>query len=458
MRLRAVAILIAASVLSPTVTSAGPPLKDAWRDLFAQPNPAAAAKHMENVLNACGNDAAKLRAMIEADDAYPKVQAGWQQRKVKLIAGKATHETTLSLRVPEDYTPAKSYPLVLAAHWQGGDGASIGRSIETLLGDAVEQYIVLAPTLPNKQRGFVASDLQVQGYLTPLSWARTNLNVDDDRIYVTGYGQGGYVCWHLAVMYPHLFAAAVPMAGLPYFQGAPFTLTTYLENLDALPVWAIWGEKDVGRPQDLGNAEGCRLAATRLKQLDNAHFKGSELPGAGHAMCWPAGRDLRRFLESSRRQVAPAQFRHYFHRPPHARAYCLEAVKLGGTPIDFSQRIRIDLPPPKGDEPTREEVLAAAGRYLGRRLYKLRAEVDRAANSLTIQPLGVTRVRVYVTEGLFDLSKPAEIRFGRVRKQGELPVSARCILKHYAATRDATALICNEVDLELTGKVEVRYR
>jgi len=225
-----------------------------------------------------------------------------------------------------------------------------------------------------------------------------------------------------------------------------------------LSVWAIWGEKDVGRLQDLGNAEGCRLAAARLKQLDNAHFKGDELPGVGHATCWPAGRDLVRFFESNRRQVAPARFRHFFHRPQHARGYCIEAVKLGGTPVDFSQRIRIDLPPPKGEEPTREEVLAAAGRYLSRRLYKIRAELDRSKNSLSIQPLGVTKVRVYVTEGLFDLSKSVELRFGRVRKQGTLPVSARCILKHYAATRDATALICNEVDLELTGKVEVRYR
>lgn len=458
MRFRAVTILIGACVLSPALASADPPSQEAWRALFTQKEPAKATRRIEVVLKACDNDPAKLRALIAADEVYPAVQAGWQQRTVKLLAGETTHETTLSLRVPKDYTPTKSYPLVLAAHWQGGDGASIGRSVETLLGDAVEQYIVLAPTLPNKQRGFVASDLQVQGYLTPLAWARTNLNVDDDRIYVTGYGQGAYVCWHLAVMYPHLFAGAVPMAGLPYFEGAPYTLTSYLENLDALSVWAIWGEKDVGRPQDLSNAEGCRMAAARLKQLDNAHFKGSELPGAEHATCWPAGRDLRRFFESNRRQAVPAQFRHYFHRPQHARAYCLEAIQLGGTPIDFSQRIRIDLPPPKGEEPTREEVLAAAGRYLSRRMFKLRAELDRSKNSLTIQPLGVTRVRVYVMDGLFDLSKPAELRFGRVRKQGELPVSLRCILKHYAATRDATALICNEVDLDLTGKVEVRYR
>jgi len=458
MRSRAVILLVGACALSPVATSAGPPPKEAWRSLFAQKDPAQATQHIENVLSACDNDPVKLRALIEADDVYPAVKPGWQQRKVKLVAGKTTLETTLSLRVPKGYTPTKSYPLVLAAHWQGGDGASIGRSVETLLGDAVERYILLAPTLPNKQRGFVASPVQVQGYLTPLAWARMNLNVDDDRIYVTGYGQGGYVCWHLAVMYPHLFAAAVPMAGLPYFEGAPYTLTSYLENLDALSVWAIWGEKDVGRPQDLSNAEGCRIAAARLKQLDNVHFKGSELPGVGHATCWPAGRDLVRFFESNRREVAPAQVRHYFHRPQHARAYAVEAIKLGGTPIDFSQRLRIDLPPSKGDEPTREEVLAAAGRYLSRRLFKLRVELDRPKNSLTIQPLGVTHVRVYVTEGLFDLSKPVELRFGRIRRQGELPVSARCILKHYAATRDATALICNEVDLQLTGKVEVRYR
>jgi len=183
MRSVAVGILIGACVLSPTVTSAGPPTKEAWRSLFGQSNPAEAKAQQETVLSACDNDPAKLRALIASDDVYSKVRAGWQQRTVKLVAGGTTHQTALSLRVPKGYTSAKSYPLVLAAHWQGGDGASIGRSVETLLGDAVERYILLAPTLPDKQRGFVASDVQVQGYLTPLAWARMNLNVDDDRIY-----------------------------------------------------------------------------------------------------------------------------------------------------------------------------------------------------------------------------------------------------------------------------------
>ena len=41
---------------------------------------------------------------------------------------------------------------------------------------------------------------------------------------------------------------------------------------------------------------------------------------------------------------------------------------------------------------------------------------------------------------------------------GRVGSSAECILRHYAATRDAAAVVHNEIDIDATGKATVRYR
>ena len=435
----------------------GAAAQKAWEALFAEADPAAATKQIDAVLAACGGDAAKLKALIAADAAYEAFTPGWKRAALRVGQGQAACDVEFLFRVPKGYSPKRSFPLLLAAHWQDGSGDGIGRSMEILLGKAADDYVLLAPTLPDKERGFVAAPLQVEGYLRPLAWARVNLNIDDDRIYVAGYGQGGYVAWHLAVMHPRLFAAAVPMAGLPYFQGAPYTAACYLENLDHLPVWAVWGRNDRGGPAQLTNAAASRLAAERLKELSNARFKGTELPGVGHYQCWPKGSDFVRFLSAHKRRREPEKFRHYFHLPAHARGYYVEALKGGRRPMSFDRAFDVDVPSTQPREPTRQELFDAVSKHLARRLFKMWVELDRSANALQVRPFGITKVRVFVTEGLFDLSKPAELRFGRAKWTHQVPLSPRCILLHYAATRDAARLVHNEIDLQILGETSVRY-
>lgn len=456
MRGRAIGSLLAAVCCWGGVGFGQEDARRPWRALFSRADPSSSTRQIRAVLKACGYDAARLKALMQADDAYEAFTSGWHRKTLDISEDKTRRTTELAFRVPKGYAPKRSYPLLLAAHGQGGSGEQIGKSMALLLGPAVERYLIVAPTLPDKHRGFVASPVQVQAHLDALAWARRTLNVDDDRIYVSGYGQGGMVAWHLAVMHPRLFAAAVAMAGMPYFEGAPYTITCYLENLDHLPVWAIWGAKDVARrPTDLGNAGGCRIAARRLKQLDNAHFRATELPDAGHYDCWPRARDFARYLAAHKRAPPPSSFRHFFHSPLYVRGYYVEALKGGRRPLSFDRPIRLELPATQPTPPRRREAVVAAGRQLAKQAYKMWVEADRSRNTLLIRPFGVTKVRVYVREGLLDLSAAAEVRFGRAKWQGKVPASARCMLLHYAKTRDATAPIYNEIEMQILGKVVV---
>ena len=103
------------------------------------------------------------------------------------------------------------------------------------------------------------------------------------------------------------------MAGAPTAEGFPFTTTTYLQNHEHLPLWAIWGENDGPEGPKEGIVDFCRQAHKRLRSLRNANFRGTELKGKGHGGCWPDGTELRKFLAAHKRTPPPAKFHHLFH-------------------------------------------------------------------------------------------------------------------------------------------------
>jgi predicted peptidase len=63
------------------------------------------------------------------------------------------------------------------------------------------------------------------------------LNIDHERVYVTGLSMGGYGTWRLAAAHPERFAAAVPICG----GGEPEKMAG---TLSRVPIWAFHGAKD----------------------------------------------------------------------------------------------------------------------------------------------------------------------------------------------------------------------
>ena len=70
-------------------------------------------------------------------------------------------------------------------------------------------------------------------------------NVDETRIYLTGLSMGGYGTWHLAVDYPDLFAAVVPICGGMAHDGG---ILEEIKVLKDMPIWIFHGEKDEAVP------------------------------------------------------------------------------------------------------------------------------------------------------------------------------------------------------------------
>jgi pimeloyl-ACP methyl ester carboxylesterase len=455
--LAAIAGTHVAARAEPTMPASRPAIpaaaRRAWAELFARDDSGAAKAQVQAVLAACGDDPNIVRAMISADTTYEAFSPGWHRRSVAVTDGAKAHNVEFALYVPRTYRPGRPHPVLVAAHGQHGNGSGVGRMMRRLLGRDAERYLIVAPTMPGP-RVYNGKAYQEQAYLRPLQWTRRHLNVDDDRIALAGYSMGGHAAWHLAVLFPRHFAAAVPMAGVPWFEGFPCTATVYLENVANLPLWAIWGELDRPAPPALGNVHFCRAADDRLTALRSLHYRGTELRGVGHGGCFPNPRDFARFLAAGRRRAAPEQVVHFFHADRHRRGYYLEALELAARPMRMDRRVRLKF----DRKPTEQEAQRRMADHFRKFLFRMWGRLDRSTNTLTIRTQRIRSVRVYVTEGMFDPRRPVTLRYGRRTWRGRVPRSARCMLLHYAQDRDTTAVVYNEIDFPSAGRCVVRHR
>lgn len=100
-----------------------------------------------------------------------------------------------------------------------------------------------------------------------------NLNIDTNRIYITGLSMGGFGSWDAISRWPERFAAAVPLCG-----GGDTAKAAVMKDVS---VWAFHGDNDkvvtVTRSRNMIN--GIKKAGGNPKY--------TEYPGMGHN-CWNA--------------------------------------------------------------------------------------------------------------------------------------------------------------------------
>ncbi len=169
------------------------------------------------------------------------------------------------LFVPENYDPARSYPLVLFLHGAGERGSDNEIQLTANQGATVwakpeEQAkhpsFVLAPqsnmdggtlgwtSLMSSGRGkpFGPQDQLVTAY-DILQKVRGEYNIDQKRIYVTGLSMGGFGTFALAIAHPGEFAALVPVCG----GGDPAKLAAISE----IPIWIFHAAEDPVVPVEM---------------------------------------------------------------------------------------------------------------------------------------------------------------------------------------------------------------
>jgi predicted esterase len=261
---------------------------------------------------------AALAGLTAGEDPLRGVTGVWLRAHRSPVDGDLT---TYSLRVPEDYDPGRAWPLVVHLHGRGKLRPFLGHRAP----DYGQRVIVLAPFGKGAADYMGPAEADV---LAALDEARRLYRVDEDRIYLAGASMGGTGAWHLAVHYPHRFAALVAAsanaddrvweelweepAETPPEGSVGWALkrmerldspVTYAANLGHVPSRVIHGDEDQVVP--VGHAR----SMVRALREAGAPTEYHEMVGLGHNVSYGETRpEQAEWLLQHTRAARPSRF------------------------------------------------------------------------------------------------------------------------------------------------------
>jgi predicted peptidase len=155
---------------------------------------------------------------------------------LKITELKSGLKLRYTLSLPRNYSPAASYPLVVALHYGGKVTPFYSKDFMTSF---------VEPALLDLEAIIVAPDCPSEGWANPVSEASTlelmlllmeEYNIDSDRTLILGYSLGGSGTWYMAARHPDLFSAAIPLSA-----PADTATTPVIEHV---PLYVIHGAQD----------------------------------------------------------------------------------------------------------------------------------------------------------------------------------------------------------------------
>ena len=141
---------------------------------------------------------------------------------------------TYSVKIPAGYNASFEYPVFLYLHGQLLDSVFFNNMMTNnfhIPDD--DRYIIVRPSK-------LEIDWDPKKALDVLEDVKANLNVDDDRVYLTGLSMGGRGTFIVAATLPDYFAAIMPLT--PHHE--PYSYLPLAEEIAHLPVWMSHGTND----------------------------------------------------------------------------------------------------------------------------------------------------------------------------------------------------------------------
>lgn len=390
-----------------------------------------------------GYERARLPEILRSAGLFPRLSHGTSELVVPVGHGSGRR---VLLRLPKGYDPARAYPLLVAYHSGGGAADGMLSSAANMLGGRADSFVVAAPH-HYRQTGLDHPRPVSSEHAEVIRTIKERVNIDSDRVYVTGFSTGGYTAWFLATVEPDLFAGAIPMAAtFSVPMDEPGLAEAFLPNLRHLPVLSVWGGRDTlsvpglngRRTRDTMSSLNRRLGKMLGKAgLDNVIHH--EVPRAGHGGYSPPAGPLARLLESERVR-APRPILHRFRYIHQGRAYWVEGHEWSGD-------LWSDKWPPRGRKPTD---------MLG----EIRAEAKQGASGTTLElaTKHLADLTVWLDDELIaDWTKPVTVvHGGRKVFEGVVEPDLRVALAQAKRTRDLDRIRWAGIRIDAeTGKARV---
>lgn len=178
-----------------------------------------------------------------------------------------------ALYVPQGAAPPQGWPLVLFLHGSLERGSDGKLAAKVGLGPALRAHPQRWPVvavMPQCPPGLLWEEQALEGAYHSLQQVRQSWPINHRRIYLTGVSMGGAGAWRMALKYPELFAAVVPMCG----AADPFAVMNLPHRL---PIWNFHGLQDRVVP-----VEFSRVLQQALVMGRHRNHRFSEVQGADH--------------------------------------------------------------------------------------------------------------------------------------------------------------------------------
>jgi pimeloyl-ACP methyl ester carboxylesterase len=138
-----------------------------------------------------------------------------------------------TLQLPPEYRPSRSYPVLIALRDGGEDGADMVKR----WGEEARRngYILAVPECERSENFYKPTEHDA--VLKVILDLRRRFQIDSDRIFLTGFGEGGTIAYDVALSHPDLFAGVIPVCAAPRLQAR-----MYDGNAQHLPFYVVWGQ------------------------------------------------------------------------------------------------------------------------------------------------------------------------------------------------------------------------
>jgi hypothetical protein len=139
------------------------------------------------------------------------------------------------VQLPPEYHVGRHYPVLFVLHQVGERAKDMLERVSFLAGQ--HGYVAVAPECdyPSGTYGFTVEEHEpVTEVIRDL---RQRFQVDSDRVFLTGGGEGGMMAFDVGFSHPDLFAGVLPVAGCPAKHSE-----RYWPNAQYLPFYVVDGE------------------------------------------------------------------------------------------------------------------------------------------------------------------------------------------------------------------------
>lgn len=240
------------------------------------------------------------------------------------------------VHLPEDYDPLESYPVIIFLGGGGGRGDFTFLSMCRNLRQAglLDEYILLVPQAQGRwwEREREILFRQVFGQML------RRFSIDTDRVYLSGYSNGGTGTYYYSVHDPQRFPAVFSIMGFPFVKNEPPISQDDMQMLDNLKNTAVFlmhGDQD-----EEVDVKGDRFASGYLRQKGYT-VKYEELRGRGHDIrLSEVGARLDRWFIGHSRVPDPPIVTFRMNNPLYRQSFWLRIDQERRLPAEVSGQIK----------------------------------------------------------------------------------------------------------------------